>query len=324
MNKYFKSFLIIFFFFLICSTSFSQGINAGGGINIPSTSGTTITPQTCSAGQAITAAAADGTFTCGTIGGGGSSRGVFASAPTCNAGANNTTYFTTDAGLIGQCNGTAWKWFYGQIPVVPTSTSGSALWLNENTGNALATAVNNTSGAGVLFTGGSSSSVLVQARLRVAPATPYTYVVCMNALSGAFAAQLGVAWTNGNTAGGGGSKISASSMFSRYASNESAPLVWENYTDTGTSSAQYAVSFGVRSDADPTTPMCWALVDNGTNRKIGWSYNRTDWITGNYPAVSRTDFLTPTHVGYFVNSNTGQSKIYVNIFSEEVVASALF
>lgn len=274
------------------------------------------------AGIACTTAGSVTTMTVAGAAAGGANRGVFASLPTCNAGVANTVYYSTDAGLNSECNGTSWFHLYDHIPVVPTTTSGSSIWLNQNTGNAQATITNNVAGSGVILTSGSSATAIVQARLRTVPATPYTYIVCGSAMTGAQFAEYGLVWTDGSDPAA--SKISIMGSFAFNASSNSAPMVYEKYTNSTTLSGSYSTAFGVRGNIDQGFPKCYALVDNGTNRKIGWSLDKINWNQGNYAAVANTDFLTPTHIGYAVNSNNSQALLYFNVFSEEVLASALF
>lgn len=320
MSKWFTR--LVFAFFVACALGKAQGINAGGGINIPASAGTTITPQTCGGGQAITAAAANGTFTCGAVGGGGSSRGLFASAPTCNAGASGTTYFATDADLQGQCNGTSWQWFYAQIPAVPTSISGSSTWFNQSTLAAQASVANTSGGAGVIFTGGQLNGSNVQGRLRAYPATPFTYIVCMQTFTNPQFTEVGMMATDGTNIVT--SKIVSWAVSSTGVPGTSFIMSYVKWTNATTASASYTPTPAIASYYDHAVPKCFGYSDNGTTRKVRISFNKNDWMNANFADVTNTEFVTPTNIGYYSNSNGGQGNTVSLIFSEEVVASALF
>lgn len=260
----------------------------------------------------------------GKPGGGGATQGAFASAPTCNAGAANTVYFASDAGLEGECNGTAWLWHYGNIVVTPTTSAVASIWYNQQCcgGAGEAFVANNGAASSVTLQAGVWSNSQIQGRLRTVPSTPYTYVVCMSAFGGQSNASIGLMWTNGTN-----KDTSLVTTMSLQAINNfgfGTGLYYTKWTNATTFSAEYTVTQGNRANEDISYPKCFALVDNGTNRKIGWSTDKTYWFNGNYAAVSRTDFLTPTHLGYFVNANSSQAPVQANVFSEEVFPTALF
>jgi hypothetical protein len=68
--------------------------------------------------------------------------------------------------------------------------------------------------------------------------------------------------------------------------------------------------------------LCFGVSDNGTNRHIAYSFNKTDWFL--VLSTTNTDFITPTEVGYSVNSLNSSTIVTMHVFDFESVASALF
>lgn len=324
------------FLSVVLTISLFGQANPGGGVNIPAGSGgisqltgpVTAGPGSGSQGTAFNIADCsvggtfvkgidpNGTLDCSTPAGGGATRGVFASAPTCNAGAASTAYFATDAGLFGQCNGTSWFWMKGSVNAVPTVAANTNTWFNQGT----ASITNTTSGAATVLLGVGDASNAIRGRVRAVPATPYTYIVCFTgAVKTANFANIGLMLTDGTDA-------STSKLATFYVFNQSTAtsiFQWSKWTNATSFSADYAIgTYGANSAGAPY--VCMALQDNGTTRKIAYSYDKQDWNTLNYAGVSNTDFLTPTNIGYFANANNSGEPPRLLIWSEEVVAAALF
>lgn len=245
-------------------------------------------------------------------GGGGATRGLFAAAPTCDMSAMDTTYFATDAGLLGQCDGSTWGWFFGSFEAFPTSTSVSSIWYNQTSATIAATP----DAAAVLLTGTAQGGANIQARLQTVPSAPYTYVACGNAfIKNASVGSVGVVITDGATAA---NKAITVAIFQQSAALP--VLAWAKYTNaTSFSGTSYTTNnFPISQNG----PLCFGITDDGVNRRAGWNLNGR-WYTGGAAAVSNTDFLTATHVGYFVNSEGAGIPSFF-IWSEHVYASALF
>jgi len=269
----------------------------------------------CGAGTFVSAVSAAGAGTCGTPAAGtaGIQSGAYSAAPACAAGTSGVTYITTDSGLVGFCNGTAWIWKYGPVIAVPTSTSVSNNWINQGG----ATVTNNASGTGVNFIGNNTGVNSWVLRVQTVPATPYTYKVCFTATteSGGFGG-LSLGWTDGLNAAT--SKLALLSLYTR---NTAVSIMghqqWSNATTPGSS---YTIT---PYEAWAVPYMCMALQDDGVTRKIAFSYDKQNWNTMNYAGEGHADFLTPTYIGYAVNSNnSGIPSMFV--WSEEVVAATTF
>jgi hypothetical protein len=69
--------------------------------------------------------------------------------------------------------------------------------------------------------------------------------------------------------------------------------------------------------------VCLGMQDDGTTRKVAWSYDKATWFLNGFAGEPNTDFLTPTHVGYTVNSN-GSGVPSMIVWSEEFVTGTLF
>ena len=90
------------------------------------------------------------------------------------------------------------------------------------------------------------------------------------------------------------------------------------YSNVTTFSANYgATSYAAAS------VVCMGLMDDGTtNRKIAISFNKQDWSV--IHSVGRTDYLTPTEIGYYVNTLNSNTAPAFHLIDWETVGSALF
>jgi hypothetical protein len=59
--------------------------------------------------------------------------------------------------------------------------------------------------------------------------------------------------------------------------------------------------------------MCFKIADNGTNRIYSLSYDGTTFL--DLYSVTRTTFLTPDQVGFYVNSGANQSTVTMTLLS---------
>lgn len=245
----------------------------------------------------------------GGAGGGTVTIGAYGSAPACAA--SSFIYVTTDAGLTGYCNGSStlsWKW--GPILTTPVLT-GSTSWFNQGT----ATITQNP--ATVTVVSDASAGQNIQGRLMAVPATPYTQIGCFSVGIGTVQfAQAGLMWTDGTNTST--SKISTLLVAQESTAIDTFKL--DNTKSTGVTGG--TASYGMIQMV-PSPTLCMALQDDGTtNRKFAFSYDRQNWFV--LITVARTDFLTPTQVGYFVNAASSSQTVTMNLFSWETVASTLF
>ena len=84
-------------------------------------------------------------------------------------------------------------------------------------------------------------------------------------------------------------------------------LVANKYTNATTFSAQYATTpMGILTTGSDHSgyPPLLQIRDDGTNRHFEYSFTGEDWQELG-SGVSRTDFLTPSHIGWGLNNNSG-------------------
>jgi hypothetical protein len=252
---------------------------------------------------------------CHTAGGGSGatiSFGAYASRPSCTT--SPFIYVTTDSGITEFCNGSSSVAYrYGSILVTPFGT-GTTSWFNQTS----ATVAADTSGAGVVLTGTANSGVNVQGRIQAVPSTPYTQIACFESgiSNSAGFGLAGMLLTNGTAAGSGLIEIQA------VIGNIGEPQVMGVAKRTG------ATGSGANYTLTPAQPvlssqqLCFGVSDNGTNRHIAYSFNKADWFL--VLSTTNTDFITPTEVGYSVNSLNSSTIVTMHVFDFESVASALF
>lgn len=156
------------FLSVILTISLFGQANPGGGVDIPASAGTTITPQTCTGGQAITAAAANGVFTCSAVGGSGPSIGTFA-VISASSPANGTIGILTDSYYdIAVRSSGAWRYFTDGREMFPITL---ASYTAVNVG---ATTNSSTHGSVTLFSNGANAGLT--AYMKATPAATFTLI----------------------------------------------------------------------------------------------------------------------------------------------------
>ena len=116
-------------------------------------------------------------------GGSASTRGFYASVPSCTSTNNGAFYSTTDigGGYDGQCNGSSWQWYFKGFPITPPPVIGSLTWVNQGSST-----YTTTTGRAVL-SGLFNSSVNLRGLSFSSPATPYSYTMRFSVDQGIFA-----------------------------------------------------------------------------------------------------------------------------------------
>jgi hypothetical protein len=141
-----------------------------------------------------------------------------------------------------------------------------------------------------------SSSDNISFYAKPAPATPYTITALLEPLfDPTDYAAAGLAWSDGT--------LFATFQFSHDSTGTNASAgvgaalaanKFSNYTT-------FNSSYKNRTLANfPNRPKWLRIADDGTNRICSWSNDGVNFIT--FHSVARTDFLTPTKVGIFVDS----------------------
>lgn len=267
----------------------------------------------------MTCSVSGGIATITSTGGGGGSAGVssgpFASVPAC--GMTGYVYVATDSGVNGYCNGSSsLVWKYGPLIVAPVTTADTA-WFGQNG----ATIAADTATEGILLTSTQSNANNVQARIKATASTPYTQIGCFNLYNGQAFSNAGLIWTDGTNATTS-NLITFGPVFNGTALTMMPGLQLQVNKATGTVGATTGYSTVTVPNSESVNALCLGLSDDGTNRSYAYSYDKQNWYV--LLTTTRTDFLTPTEMGYYVNSAASNQIIEMHLFSWETVASALF
>jgi Concanavalin A-like lectin/glucanases superfamily len=202
--------------------------------------------------------------------------GAYSSLPSpANAG---NLYLQTDAPIVYRDTGSALVPFG---PVYPLTLPPQTGWTWVNQGSSTLTAA----GALTLYAPSQTANDLSLLVIS-APATPYT-ITALFATTAAWQAYLGfgLVWRNSSS----GYIVNHNVGFSTFISYGVNKL-----TSPTTFSASYA------NTSLWTVPPYWLRIkDDGTNRSCWYSGDGQTWMQ--LHSVSRTDFMTPDQVGWFVN-----------------------
>jgi len=262
----------------------------------------------------------------GSIGAGGTS------APTCNSGNNGLIYWGTDSAYQGLCNGSSWYWSWSGLSNLTFPLTSNTSWINQT--SATLTQV----GGALVLKSTTNSGSNPQGQIASVPSTPYTVVGCFVVdyapvpLTGS--AQIGAAglfWSNGTTTGASTEFVffsSIGSSYSLFAERQNAFNLagadtvshWVNWNGSAGNGGLYANN----------QPICVGVRDDGTNKAFAVS---RDGIPGTTAAPgswyvagteTHTNFITPTNIGYFVDSLTSSQAVAMQLVGWTVYNSAIF
>lgn len=224
-----------------------------------------------------------------------SQQGTLASIP-ASARVTGDLYRASDSFYRHRWNGSAW------VPEGPTwqftePVDGDFAWINQGD------ATKSTANGGVILYNPAQGAGSHNWRIRkkTAPSTPYTIKTAMK-----------VGW-NPNIAGqvyfallwrdNSGNLITHGGYFNSSPSGsvDTTVFVIYKWTSPTAFSAAYLTSWG----QVPTGLIWLGIEDNGTDRKCLWSMDGYTWFT--LHTVSRTDFLTPTEIGFALNTSASGS-----------------
>lgn len=157
-------------------------------------------------------------------------------------------------------------------------------WVNQGS------AAISTLGNGLLLDCGNSSSTDIRMRVKSLPTPPYTIEFCFTPfINAANSSQCGIVLRTSSSG-----LLQTSSITSSSGSPVSSIDSWNSATSYNTTAAN--TGFYVLSQT-----IYIQIVDNNTNRIWSYSADGEYWLQ--LLSVSRTSFLTPDQVGFFVNSN---------------------
>jgi len=215
---------------------------------------------------------------------GGSTRGAYASLPTCDSGANGQTYYLTNRGVDGkfaQCNGTSWQWYMAGKPIVePPALAG---WTAVNTPNC------SDSAGTIVCTPAASGAQTYRSILRAIPTAPYDIEVDFSMYADTAASGCGIVLANGTTTSSAIKRLHINSSVSN-SQNYYDLQYWSSYTSFG---GQSYTSPGGSGGPNGTVKM--RITDDNTNRIWRVQTGGGVWLT--LFSESRTADLTPTHWG---------------------------
>jgi hypothetical protein len=207
--------------------------------------------------------------------------------------ASGDLYLPNDGATIERYSGSAWvPWG----PLWPFTSLAGPSWSWVNQGSATLTDLGS---AHVLYTAGTTGSPSLRMRVKTVPSAPYTATLACIFNVASSNTQCGLCLYDGT-------KVLTLGFYA----NGSSPAVYAGkYTTTTAFSAWYTGGALATLDAYFFSGPClWLrLRDDGTTRYYDIS---NDGITfRNLASISRTDFATPTHVGFFVDSNSNAAAV---------------
>lgn len=246
----------------------------------------------------ITDGGAGGDATISATAGGGDSTntGAYASLPA--AGNDGNLYLPTDAPFFLRDNGSAWDVFGPVYRFTLPPTSGWS-WVNQGSAT-----IDTSTGAHILE-GDGTASYNLRCRARSAPATPYTITAMFlwdpHYLSAA-QGSMGLFWRD-SSAG------TLTTCWYDYRGTTGAPNLYVQTMNSVTSNNTVVVNANYLAER----PRWFRIADDGVNRTFSISMTGFDFSP--LYSVSRTTFLTPNQVGYFVDGGTSTYKPKMRLLS---------
>lgn len=217
--------------------------------------------------------------------------GTYAARPT--AGTAGRTYRTTDGVHLFRDNGSSWDAYGPIFPKVEVPSTGWT-WINQSPAGlnpAVLDASNGTlylSLGGNGTAGGGTSNNSWRAVVRTLPAAPYTVTasfLALNSLGSGGNFDAGLILSDGTKA----------ATFAKYLTGSTSYdfMSYWNGPTSNNSNWYQVVSLDRRWNY-------FRLQDDGTNRYYKASHDGRRWIT--LATKLRTDFLTPTQVGFYIDT----------------------
>lgn len=233
-------------------------------------------------------------------------------APCGESNNKQLAFINTEAdheALMGICNGSEWIWRHSQFGMIAPPVLAGTSWFNQTS------ATFDQDGAGALLTGTAAGGGVknIQARVMAVPDTPYMQVGCFEGYqTGSNYVEIGMLWSDGTNAAS--SKIVTTALVTV---NTNYLTFHQKYTNATTFPN---TGYSVTNLSIPGSGFCLALQDDGSTRTVAISHDKATWAV--FGSEAHTDYLTPTHIGFYVNSNESGKIPKLRVVHWETTASA--
>jgi hypothetical protein len=230
-------------------------------------------------------------------GAGSASRGTFASRSSCSA--SGSSYYSTDVAILSECNGSTWAdWVLGEPVTLPSLTTFTGQNMAGGGGATLTT-----NGVIDMVTTGQSGDQL-HGQFIALPSTPFTVDACFTLNTLTIGANILGLYVSDGT------KLVTYQAQTNLGSNNFINLqigYWNSVTSFNTGPV------GVQPLFSGASQYCLRWNDNGTNVlfSVRVPPSATWW---QFASLARTAFLTPTQIGWFMDSNQTTAVQVGNIF----------
>jgi hypothetical protein len=232
-------------------------------------------------------------------GGGGTgnstSTGAVGSEPASPA--SGDLYFQNNGFAISRYSGSAWT-PWGPNFMFTAPISGDFSWVNQGSASV------DTTNGGVYLEAPAAAGENVRARVKTAPATPYT--ITLGFIPGAIPPPTSVSNMGLTFRETGTGELATCAL--GFTGGGVYQLFSYKFTSPTVFSATYI------NTAYMMTPIVWLrMTDDGSNRKCAFSGDGQHFIE--YHSVARTDFLTADQVGYYVNAAQNTRAVGMTVLS---------
>lgn len=197
--------------------------------------------------------------------------------------ASGDLFFPNDGIYVRRYNGTSWE-SWGPIYPLTEPVDGDFSWVNQGTATVETT-------RGGIYLHAPAVSAALRARVKTAPATPYT-ITCrllFNLLTG----RAGLCFRQSSDG-----KLATFTY--DFSSGGASNWYSTKYTSPGVVSANYSGAL-TASGMNIGREFYMRIADDGTNRIISASWDGVHFFVVH--TIGRTDFLTADQVGFFVDAN---------------------
>lgn len=217
---------------------------------------------------------------------------IYSNASPPASPATDDIWIPSDAYYIFRYTGSAWLPIGLQVKNTALPINGNFAWVNQ--GPATVTA---TGGALVLASGGHAASDNLRIRKKATPSTPYTVTIRMEG-----GGYLGVNYLQYGLC----LRDSASGKVVTWAVGYGNTIRGTKWNSPTAYSADYSNY--------PFYGQPWLRIqDDGTNRSVWTSFDGMTFYR--LSSISRTDFITPDEIGFFVNANNASADQNMSLLS---------